>query len=104
MVFGIRVDYLAPTIYLTDVVAFLMFIFWFRENISKLKKVRTIFPAVAFFLFLLLTSLFVAKNQGAAIYKLIKLVEFFPLGLYVSKNKLSVKNYRLISLSVIYSS
>ena len=104
MVFGIRVDYLAPTIYLTDVVAFLMFIFWFRENISKLKKVRTIFPAVAFFLFLLLTSLFVAKNQGAAIYKLIKLVEFFLLGLYVSKNKLSVKSYRLISLSVIYSS
>ncbi|MFZ5365814.1 MAG: O-antigen ligase family protein [Patescibacteria group bacterium] len=112
LVFGIRVDYLSPTIYLTDILVILTLGFWIAEKIkyqiSKIKITKQNSKSLIFlfsvFCFLLFNAL-LAQNQGAAFYKLVKITEFSLLGLYVAKNNLLITNYKLpITLAIIYSS
>jgi len=113
-VMGLRVDYLSPTIYLTDILVFLILGIWILEN-SKFQNPKSNPPAggqtsksvfflAAFFVFLFANCL-LAQNQGAAFYKLLKIIEFFLLGLYVVRNnyELRITDYGL-TLAVIYSS
>jgi len=59
---------------------------------------------LAAFLFLLVNSL-LATNQGVALYKFVKIIEFSLLGLYVAKTKPNVSRLTFpLSLGVIYSS
>ena len=124
-VMGLKVDYLSPTIYLTDVLVFLILGIWmlekskFQNPKSKIKlKIqnskfnppangqtsKSVFFLAAVFVFLL-ANCFFAQNQGAAIYKLVKIIEFSLLGLYIAKNnyELRITNYGLF-WTVIYSS
>jgi len=111
-VMGLRIDYLSPTIYLTDILMVAILGLWglekwrmengeWRITVKNLRKL--IFP-VSIFVFLLVNS-FLAQNQGAALYKFAKIIEFSLLGLYVAKN-----NYTLyaichtLPLAIIYSS
>ncbi|MBI2405922.1 O-antigen ligase family protein [Candidatus Microgenomates bacterium] len=122
-VFGIRVDYLAPTVYLTDILVVGVIVTWWwegRKVIVKLlhgymAKISTIQPfnhaTIFFFItifYLLITSLFVAHNSGAALYKLVKLIEFTLFGFYVFANyKLLITNHNFfipLSIALIYSS
>jgi len=111
-VMGLRVDYLSPTIYLTDILVFLVLGTWgigknLKSQISNLKSkskiLKLLFPFSVFIF--LLANCFFAQNQGAAIYKLVKITEFFLLGFYVAKNDYSLFtiHYSLV-LAVIYSS
>lgn len=98
-VLGLRVDYLAPTIYLTDLLVLAMLGAWVIENrkaisdpvklrhgASKKKWIRGfLIKAGLVFAFLFTTSLFVAQNRGAALYFLLKLLEFSALGFYLVK-------------------
>jgi len=68
---GVRVDYLSPTVYLTDVIVFFLLIFNFRKVIDFFKNKKLIFCLV-----LLLMSIFFARNQMVALYKFIKVIEF----------------------------
>lgn len=112
-VFGIRVDYLSPTIYLTDILVVALLISWLlsRQKHSRTKELKNkkfINLVFCFFVFLFFSSLLVAQNQGAALYKLVKLVEFSLLGFYVFKNytKYSILNtlYFPLSAALVYSS
>jgi len=115
LVFGIRIDYLSPTIYLTDILVLLLLLLWGIERLrnSKFKIAKSKYPfkilkrflfPSSVFCFLLLNSL-LSQNPGAALYKLAKIVEFFLLGLYVAKNNSSITNYQLpITLALSYSS
>lgn len=93
LVFGIRVDYLAPTIYLTDIIIFLLLSSWGSEHLKQFSA--TLRPKtlviIIFFLYLLLNSLFVADNKPVAIYKFIKIIEFSLLGAYVAQNWLVLR-------------
>ncbi len=93
LVLGIRVDYLAPTIYLTDIIIFLLLVSWGKEHLKQFSAALRpkALVIIIFFLYLLLNSLFIAGNQGVAIYKLIKIIEFSLLGVYVSQNWLVLK-------------
>lgn len=108
-VFGIRVDYLSPTIYLSDIVFLVVLGLWVfsKKNALYLGLPRLV-VIFALFLYLLATSLFVAQNQGAALYKLAKLIQMFLLLFYVYQNKTWILKwkpfYGVLSLSVIYSS
>lgn len=110
-VFGIRVDYLAPTVYLTDaVIAFLLVVWslgWIRR-ISGSRRLSVLTPLFPLFLLILLPSLFLSENQGAAIYKSVKIIEFVLLGIYVYFNSswiLKTRSFSLpLSLAIIYSS
>lgn len=108
-VFGIRVDYLAPTIYLTDILVIGILLSWGWENKRKSKFTIyhlpfTIYLLIGLFIYLLITSLLVAQNQDVAIYKLVKIIEFSLLGFYVYKtNPLSIIHLPL-TIALIYSS
>lgn len=68
---GVRVDYLAPTIYLTDILVFLLFIFNIKEVVNFFKNKKLLFIIVIF-----LINIFFAKNQLLGLYRFIKIIEF----------------------------
>lgn len=75
---GVRVDYLSPTLYLTDIIVFFLFIFNFKSVVNFFKN-KTVLISLG----LLLVNAILAKNQPVAFYRLIKIVEFlivFSLG------------------------
>lgn len=81
--YGIKIDYLSPTIYLTDI-----FIVLFITT-TIIKKRKNLFtkpkpsPMLMFFLVFLIFSLLsviFSKNLGASLYYLLRLLEFFLFG------------------------
>jgi len=104
-VMGLRVDYLSPTIYLTDILVFLILGIWGLEKSKiQIKNLKFLFFFTSIFIFLL-ANCFFAKNQGAAIYKLVKIIEFSLLGLYIAKNHYSLSTIHYpLTFAVIYSS
>lgn len=107
-VLGIRIDYLAPTIYLTDVLIVGILLGWWLDAgtrwIRGKRKVRG-WWVIAIFVFALL-NIILAVSPAVAIYKWIKLLELVFLGFYVSKN-IGLSDYWLIGLlglTIFYSS
>lgn len=87
MVLGRRVDYLSPTLYLTDVIIFLLCIsktslFTFHFSIKK----RSFQLSILLFLFIVL-NIVLSSSPWVALYKWIKVIEFAALGFYVYKTK-----------------
>jgi len=112
--FGLKIDYLSPTIFLTDILIFLILFLWVLGRLKGFKKpylinlnfqaLSKLFLLLSIFIFLILTS-FLARNQSVAFFKLSKILEFSLLALYIFKNKISLKDICLpLSLAVLYSS
>jgi len=104
LVFGIRIDYLSPTIYFTDLLVIGILATWLfkirkkKDKICQQLKRHWWLGAVSAF-FLLNT--FLAQNQAAAFYQLVKMLELALLGFYLAKNDFI--RYPL-GIAVIYSS
>lgn len=87
---GLRLDYLSPTIYLTDVLILLTVLFSLKKIITflKIQNKKNLLLTFLFFV-----SLFVgittSKNPQAGIYGILKISEYFLLSIYVV---LSFKN------------
>ncbi len=114
LILGLRVDYLSPTLYFTDILVMAILGLWGWEELKvkneklkiTIKDPKLFFLSLAVFFFLLVNSL-LAQNSGAALYKLAKIIEFSLLGFYIARNiRISQYSNILISLSlaVIYSS
>lgn len=111
-VLGIRIDYLSPTIYLTDILVAFVLGLWFFEKLKNknfnkviaIKNLKKILLLAVIFLFLFV-SCFLAENRAAATFRLIKVLELFLLGFYVAKNRffLSVLSPSL-AIAVAFSS
>ncbi len=107
-VLGRRVDYLAPTVYLTDVLLLLTVGSWFfsRNSPPPPLKIRGGFGGV-----IVVLLLFVIFNVGhasspiVALYKWLKVLEFVALGWYIvrTRPKLSAISFPLAA-GVFYSS
>lgn len=98
---GVRIDYLSPTIYLTDILIFILFIFCFINKKIKLK------PNIYFLFFysLLFIGLLLFKNIEASFFGMLKLTEFIFFGVYVYKNlKIDNKFLKTVSVSIIFES
>ncbi len=90
---GLRVDYLSPTVYVTDLLIGALFICWairysLERNSIHNKKQKTIFPFslflyVLFSAFLLVTIL-ISDNFLHGLYQLLKFFEFSFLSYYVA--------------------
>lgn len=109
-VLGLPIDYLSPTVYLTDflVVAVLFFWWWDIKRRLTIDDLRLVFQKYwwvgAVLFYLLITSL-LAQNSGVALYKFVKIIEFVLLGFYVARNNYPPSALRLpLSLAVAYSS
>jgi len=109
LVLGIRVDYLSPTIYLTDILVFLILCLWgfeaiINSQLSILNFLKKYWWVVAIFIFLLANA-FLAQNQGVAFYQFAKFLELSLLAFYVAQNHHRPSKMALpLSLAVFYSS
>jgi len=109
-VLGLPIDYLSPTLYLTDLLVMAILFFWWLDKRRRLKLkvfkeiIKKNWWLFATFIFLLVNA-FLAVNQGVAFYKLIRILEFAFLGLYVVKERYVIDDLRYpLSGAVIYSS
>ena len=99
---GILVDYLLPTVYLTDILIWALLGFWvFRElqktpsktlstsTISRLDRSLGVYtPKLCLLVFVVVLGFSVlgARNQPSAVYRWLKLVEYVLFSFYVSKH------------------
>lgn len=110
IVTGIRIDYLSPTLYITDILVFGLFICFIttvikKRNSSKRKSAHGTFPfikrrtlfAFLVFLFLLSTSLF-STRPLLSFYGFFKLLEFSFLAYYVGSKIHQYKQLQNIAL------
>lgn len=93
-VYGLRVDYLSPTLYLTDILMILLFVFWAiqqflqRGNNKRHPKDKRTYLLIATLLVVFVgANTFFAKSPLVATYKWIKIVEFMLIGLFVARAK-----------------
>lgn len=68
---GVRVDYLAPTVYLTDIIVFLLVIFNFKTVFKFFKNKKVMIG-----LFLLLINVLFSRLPVISLYWFIKIIEF----------------------------
>lgn len=86
-IYGLRVDYLSPTLYLTDILVILIFTFSLPEFFLSIQKIQKKYLTGFLLLFLSLAiGLTGAKNFWAGIYAIIKLLEFSFLVYFIAKN------------------
>lgn len=107
-VLGIRVDYLSPTLYLTDILVLGLFVFWFSKlkfkryknylNQVKTRKVFTL--AIVMFIAFLIIGIFLSKNPMGGWYGFLKLLEFVFFGIYTALN---IKSFKLSTILTIFS-
>ena len=106
---GVRVDYLSPTLYLTDILVLFLFIFWifskgkfsifnfqflikskFKNfnfsNISNSFQISNFKFQIGLLATIVLIGIFFSNNQAVGWYGLLKLVEFVFLGFYIAGN------------------
>ena len=103
LVLGIRVDYLAPTIYLSDILVITLLAFWvsFDFKFVKsffIKRRRLLF---LMFLFMLINSLF-SSNTFITAIKWVKICEVFLLALYVTR-RVGVVGYQVLEKAILFS-
>jgi|SRR3989344_1577656 len=97
---GIYSDYFTPTIYLTDFIILVLILLDIRERKFKIGKLPLIFLGLCLF-----SSLFIAVNKWAAIYKFLKIVEFMWLFKIIVNIRFKFKNVlTAYSLAIIYAS
>ncbi|PJE70175.1 hypothetical protein COU97_01100 [Candidatus Shapirobacteria bacterium CG10_big_fil_rev_8_21_14_0_10_48_15] len=102
-VLGLRIDYLAPTLYLTDVLVIFLLLLWFWEKrLSVGAYCNT--PLRVAVIFLFINCLF-AASQPVAFLKFFKISELFFLGLYVAEKKFTRRLLpAALSLAVVLTS
>jgi len=115
---GILVDYLIPTLYLTDILILFLLSTWLLETINskfKAKNEKQQFKTKNYKIFYLLSALLLftiyyllfTKNPWAAFYKLIKLAEFSLFIFWIRHKGIFLNKYHLkitLCLSVIWQS
>lgn len=97
-VFGIRIDYLSPTIYLTDILIFTLLLIWVFQDLENVSKsVFSNRQKIVWFLFLVIINCYFSTAFYPTIFKWLKFIELIFFALYVSKQKL-VKNRFLLKI------
>lgn len=92
-VYGIRTDYLSPTIYLTDILVLLMLVVW---TLRTKAKIRLPFLKISLLIAFLAANIFFAQNPEAALIKWVKVAELAFIVLLVAKEKkLEIKSWVL---------
>jgi hypothetical protein len=101
LIYGLRIDYLSPTLYLTDVLIVLILFLWVVEEKPKIK--------LSFWAmlggFALLLGIISSTNFEVGVYKLVKLFELVGLGYYVCRVKSSwTIILRFLPWALVYTS
>ena len=103
MVIGRRLDYLSPTLFLTDITILLTLLSWVVSSFPLL-KINNYLKLVVFVGFVGLNILF-ASSPVIAFSKWLKFLEFALFGFYIIKTKPSFsRSIWCLSFAVLYSS
>lgn len=84
-IFGLKIDYLAPKLYLQDIIFLLVLIFNKNSLFSKLKTIKKESFFLVFFLFVV--NLYFSLNRYITLFAWIRFFEFFLLFFLVSSQK-----------------
>ncbi len=110
---GIRIDYLAPTVYLTDLLILATLTSWIVEKLKAQyfpgrKKIKISAKSLIFLIFYLLffiLNIFFAQNKLLAFFKALKIAELTFLAFYITDKKPSFKiAVYFLLFAVFYSS
>lgn len=101
---GVRVDYLSPTLYVTDILILILFIvslldsYLVKQSGLNVARILNHLPTGVFFLFVLslMVSTVTSKSPSAAVFGTVKLLEFCFLGFYTAY-RLKKKDIKTIS-------
>jgi O-antigen ligase len=107
-IIGRRIDYLSPTIYITDILIIILLIISFKKKYFKSpRQLKKIF----FSLIIILLIFFNLKNSSLiylTAFKWLKVLEYFLLGLYIYKNINLKKDWeniiKTLSIGIIFGS
>lgn len=94
---GIRVDYLSPTFYLTDIFIFVFFILNFQKIFDFFKNKKIII-----FFILLLINIFFAKNKIIAFYQVFQIFKLLIV-FFIGKNIFKIINEKIFLIVVFFS-
>lgn len=94
---GVRVDYLAPTVYLTDIIIFLLVIFNFKTVFKFFRNKKVIAG-----LFLLLINVLFSRLPVISLYWFIKIIEFLIV-LSLVKKMLKILKEKIILTALLIS-
>lgn len=83
---GVRIDYLAPVMYFTDILVGILIIWNYKVVLSLFKNKHFLV-----FLFFLGINIFFAKSQPLALFRAVKLIEFVFLFFIIKKAHISPK-------------
>jgi len=95
-ILGIRVDYLAPTVYLTDILVMTLLILW----LPRQKNLPRYFLIILIFAFV---NIGFSILKWASLFKWLKIFELFLFAFYVSQNKNLIQKkifLKVLSLSL----
>ncbi|VVA43275.1 conserved membrane hypothetical protein [Candidatus Roizmanbacteria bacterium] len=93
---GVRVDYLAPTIYLTDILVLLLAIFNFKTIFKFFKNKKVIIG-----LFLLLINVLLSRLPVVSFYWFIKIIEFLIIFSLAKKILMTLKEKYILATLLI---
>ncbi len=111
VVLGRKIDYLSPTVYVTDVLVvslLLSFVVQYWRDVKnaflRLCSHRVILGAVVFLLFVLV-NIWIARAPAVSIYKWLKFLEYIALAWYIVYTKPSlIYMAKAISIGIFYTS
>lgn len=83
---GVRVDYLAPTVYVTDIIVFLLILTHLDEYRKMLKN-----KTIQLILFFLSVTLIFAISRDFGLYKFLKVIELFAVAAIFSSARINKK-------------
>jgi len=99
---GIRIDYLSPTLYLSDIFILLFIVLHIFNNFSAFFKLISKSIILPLFLISILISSFYAQNFDTSVYWSLKIIEIILFGLCIANYSLSKKRiYTLVDVVVI---
>ena len=106
-VYGIRIDYLAPSIYFSDILILIIFFLWLMEFLLNSRSIKFIKSSLYLIPLLILAILNIgfATNYYLGIYKWLKFVELILLGIFIIQyKKFEIKKWIVqpLSFSVIF--
>jgi len=87
-IFGVRIDYLAPTLYVTDILAIILIALYGKNVVSFFKTKKILF----LFLFILLNSCF-SLSLFISLYRFVKVIEFLGIIAVIKKEYPIQKNH-----------
>lgn len=107
-VFGLRLDYLSPIIYFTDLLILIIIILSFKKTFNYIKKINKKNKLLILTTYLLLiTGIIFSKSPMAGTYGLFKLSEFILLSIFISSIFKTINKEKLFiafSIPIIYES